>query len=112
MGNIPVLKPSEVVAILAKLGIPKFVSADHTSSFAIQQAAVQRFHFIRAEIFLRSCFVKLQGILVSQLMICSSKDSRPTRHSTRTPQMRGTGYFYGGALTRGNLSSHIQEFNR
>lgn len=48
MGNVPVIKPGEVVAILIKLG---FANSDHTSNSAMQRVIAQQFHFIWAEYF-------------------------------------------------------------
>lgn len=51
MGNVPVLKPNEVTAILTyqNLASPKSANAVHTNNSAIPPVAAQRCRFIKVE---------------------------------------------------------------
>ena len=59
MGNIPVLKPREVVKILKTLALLKFVREGLTNNLVIRMAELPLFRFTRAGIYLRHCYAKL-----------------------------------------------------
>jgi hypothetical protein len=63
MGNIPILKPREVVALLEALGLAKFGSGARTNSFATLMGDSQPFHFMLDVMCRQFCFAKSQKIL-------------------------------------------------
>jgi hypothetical protein len=84
MGNVPVLTPTEVIAILLRRGFTEVrQTLARINNFAMLPVAAPPCRFIKLETSHRSCSVKSPKTLASRLMSCSNTDS-PTRQSTRT----------------------------